>query len=131
MKYSLSFDTWVETNEYKRVYPPRWYWHLSSWSYKCLGFCGLPWWTPIVYRKDTFKNKVQMMGQPTDNPRWRLIISYSTAKGTVTAIHDIVELTEVADIVEKGPNWYCVTGIEIKHIRGDDETLTVEQALNQ
>lgn len=62
--------------------------------------------------------------------RWHAIITYRTERGDVDVEHDISELGEIHDLVERGPHWDTVVLISIR--RALPETaipdLTVELA---
>jgi hypothetical protein len=61
--------------------------------------------------------------------RWRAIIYYRTAHGIIDVMHEVSEISDVHELVEKGPHWDTVVKIEIiriNHVTGAD--LTVEQA---
>lgn len=61
--------------------------------------------------------------------RWHAIIHYRTDHGPIDVEHDIAELMDIHDIVERGPHWDCVEKIEIVRINHNTSaSLTVEQA---
>lgn len=45
--------------------------------------------------------------------RWVAKISYHTEAGPKVVVREIEELSELHDIVETGPNWDAIEGIEI------------------
>jgi hypothetical protein len=61
--------------------------------------------------------------------RWIATIYYRTDNGTVDVEHQLSEIDELHDLVERGPHWDCVVEIRItraNHVTSDK--LTVEQA---
>jgi hypothetical protein len=61
--------------------------------------------------------------------RWRATVYYRTAHGIVDVVHEVSEISDVHDLVERGPHWDTVAKIEIiriNHVTGAN--LTVEQA---
>lgn len=63
----------------------------------------------------------------TTNMRWTATITYRTKTGPVDVIHDVDELEDVHDLVERGPHWDTIISIRI--VRADaDRNLTVEAA---
>jgi hypothetical protein len=68
----------------------------------------------------------------SDKPflRWHVVAHYRTNNGLLDVHHDIEELAELHDLIEQGPNWYCLVRIEItRNYSVDDETMTVESSL--
>lgn len=58
--------------------------------------------------------------------RWRATIFYRSEAGTVDVLHEIVELEELQDLVEKGPNWNTIERIEIVLADNLQPGLTIE-----
>lgn len=65
--------------------------------------------------------------------QWHAIVYYPTEiEGGLNMVeHDLEELYELHDLVEKGPNFYAIDRIEIRinPIDALTATLTIEQAL--
>ena len=59
-------------------------------------------------------------------PRWLAVIVYRSNEGPSFASHDLDEIEDLHDIVERGPHWDTVERIEI--VRAGAWTLTLEQA---
>lgn len=59
--------------------------------------------------------------------RWTATIWYRTERGPNGVEHDIEELHELHDLVERGPDWRAIERIEIK-LERYDRALTVEEA---
>lgn len=61
--------------------------------------------------------------------RWRATIHYRTDIGIVDTEHDIEELEDLQEIVERGPHWDTVAMIKIERINHSTSVdLTVEQS---
>lgn len=60
--------------------------------------------------------------------RWTAIINYRTNSGTVDVTHDLEELSDLHDVVERGPHWDTIECIVITRGERADVTLTVEKA---
>jgi hypothetical protein len=60
--------------------------------------------------------------------RWTATIHYRTEAGLVDVTHDLIELDELQDVVERGPHWDAIAFINIVRSDGADQKLTVEQA---
>ncbi len=61
--------------------------------------------------------------------RWRVICRYYTDAGEIDVEHWVEELDDVAELIERGPNWYALKGIVITHNRRPEETMTIESAM--
>jgi hypothetical protein len=59
-------------------------------------------------------------------PRWQATVSYRTNDGPIEVEHDIAELTDLDALVERGPHWGTVIGINVVPVGVPD--LTIEQA---
>lgn len=60
--------------------------------------------------------------------RWRAIVNYRLETGTVADVeHELEELCELHDLVERGPHWDAIVDIRIVRL-GGDPTMTVERA---
>lgn len=62
--------------------------------------------------------------------RWLAIITYRTYHTHIEVPHDIEELSELEDIVERGPCWDTIFDIKITKQRDPVET-TIEEAENE
>ena len=60
--------------------------------------------------------------------RWIATAYYRTAGGLVDVQHDIMELEELQDLIERGPDWNCIERIEIVLSDRRYASLTVEEA---
>lgn len=60
--------------------------------------------------------------------RWEATITYRTGRGDVTVPHLIEELEELADLVERGPDWDTIVDVRIVKARNVRPAYTVEQA---
>lgn len=61
--------------------------------------------------------------------RWHAIIVYWSDNGAVTVEHDIEEIEDLHDIVERGPTFYSIQSILITLNRKD--SITVEDAAKE
>ena len=60
--------------------------------------------------------------------RWWVEITYRTDKGPCTVEYDMVEIEELHDIVERGPDWNSILDIRVKlNETTGPVTLTAEQ----
>lgn len=63
------------------------------------------------------------------NPRWAATVYYrSDDLGLVDVEHDLVEIEELQDLVEHGPDWNTIEKIEIVLARKSYDGLTLEKA---
>ncbi|WP_157973398.1 hypothetical protein [Blastomonas sp. UPD001] len=61
--------------------------------------------------------------------RWSATIHYRTdAVGLVDVTHELHELEDIHDVVERGPHWDTIDRIVIVRGKGASDSLTVEQA---
>jgi hypothetical protein len=58
--------------------------------------------------------------------RWLVKIYYRTDSGLIDIEHQIEELEELQQIVERGPNWFALDHIEIRYPHSAG-TETIEQ----
>lgn len=66
----------------------------------------------------------------TDN-RWRAVVTYrSSEAGPVDVEHFIEEIDDLADIVERGPDWNAIERIEIT-LNRTSTYFTLEEAAAQ
>lgn len=60
--------------------------------------------------------------------RWVATVHYRMDAGLVDVQHDLIELEELQDLVERGPHWDTIDHINIVRADGADVALTVEAA---
>lgn len=60
--------------------------------------------------------------------RWRATVHYRTEGGRVDVLHEIIELEELQQLVERGPDWNTIERIDIVLASPDPPGLTVERA---
>lgn len=60
--------------------------------------------------------------------RWTATVYYRSAAGLVDVQHDLLELDELQDLVERGPNWDTIDHIDIVRADGTEQKLTIEEA---
>ena len=60
--------------------------------------------------------------------RWTAVATYRTEAGPVDVVHEIEELAELQDLVERGPDWNTLVDIRITLNRVTYPGLTVEAA---
>lgn len=61
--------------------------------------------------------------------RWHAVAYYRTANGQLDVHHDLEELAELHDRIERGPHWDTVERIEVFRVNHNTAAdLTVEQA---
>jgi hypothetical protein len=60
--------------------------------------------------------------------RWIATVHYRTSDGLVDVQHDLIEIDELQDLVERGPHWDTIERIGIVRATGCDRQLTVEEA---
>ncbi len=61
--------------------------------------------------------------------RWQATVYYRTEHGTADVVHEMRELADIHDLVERGPHWDTIEKIEITRINHcTSVSLTVEQA---
>ena len=61
--------------------------------------------------------------------RWAAVVSYHTEAGPVDVAHEIEELEEIQDLVERGPDWATIIDIRITLARNAyGRRITVEEA---
>ncbi|MGY2995473.1 hypothetical protein [Mesorhizobium sp. URHB0026] len=61
-------------------------------------------------------------------PRCNVVLTYRADAGPVDVHHDIEELRELEDIVERGPDWRTLVDAVVTLNRHREPSLTVEQA---
>ncbi|MBF0169058.1 MAG: hypothetical protein HQL45_15660 [Alphaproteobacteria bacterium] len=60
--------------------------------------------------------------------RWIAVATYWTEIGPVCVLHDIEELDELHDLIERGPDWNTLVDIKVTLQRQINPGLTVEAA---
>lgn len=60
--------------------------------------------------------------------RWHATIYYHSDSGGIDVEHDIEEIEELHDIVERGPDWNTIDKIVVTLARKADERLSIEKA---
>lgn len=63
--------------------------------------------------------------------RWLATIYYRSESGGVDVDHDIEELEELHDIVERGPDWHSIDKIVVTLARRVDDEITLEEAASR
>lgn len=66
-----------------------------------------------------------------EQARWHATIYYRSETGGVDVEHDIEELEELHDIVERGPDWHAIDKIVVTLARRADAELTLERAASR
>ena len=64
------------------------------------------------------------------NKRWLLTIIYRCETGTCVVDYDIEELDEIADIVERGPDWNAIMGIDVE-LQEPDESVVLQSPVQK
>lgn len=72
-----------------------------------------------------------MQRAPGVPPRWTATVWYRTDAGVVDVEHHIEELDMLHQIVERGPDFYTIDRIEIRHTENKDDGLTIEGSLSK
>jgi hypothetical protein len=63
--------------------------------------------------------------------RWVATVWYRTDAGLIDVEHEFGELADLHDLIERGPDFYAIDRIEIRHKSNPQPTLTIEQSLAQ
>lgn len=61
-------------------------------------------------------------------PRWKAVVNYRSNTGIIDVHHDIEEIEDLQDIVERGPDWNTIRDITITLNEGRE--MTIEQSRN-
>lgn len=70
---------------------------------------------PVTYRWVTSASaSVKVDPEETSPLRWHATISYKAETNYCPEEHDLEELEDLHDIVEKGPDWNLITKIELR-----------------
>jgi hypothetical protein len=64
-------------------------------------------------------------------PRWTAVAHYHTDAGMLDVMHDVMELSELQELIEAGPDWHALDRIEIRLNREGRPVLTIEEAAKQ
>ncbi len=64
----------------------------------------------------------------TGTVRWIATVWYRTERGFVDVVHDMSEIVELHDLVERGPHWDAIDHIDIVRADCADRSLTIEEA---
>lgn len=60
--------------------------------------------------------------------RWRAVATYRTVTGPVDVPHDVEEIEDLHDLIERGPHWDTIEQIVITRANICEPGLTVEAA---
>lgn len=61
--------------------------------------------------------------------RWHATAVYRTQNGPLEVEHDLIEMSDLDNLIELGPHWDAIISIVIKRVNHvDSESLTIEQA---
>ena len=62
--------------------------------------------------------------------RWLLTIIYRFETGPCVVDYDIQELGEIADIVERGPDWNAIMSIDVE-LQDPDESVVLQSSVER
>lgn len=66
---------------------------------------------------------------PVTSPRWAATVHYRADAGLIDVIHDLDEIEDLHELVERGPHWDTIEQIVIvRAVAGPPLTLTIEVA---
>lgn len=65
---------------------------------------------------------------PTKIVRWIATVNYRTEGGIVDVQHDLEDLSDLEELVERGPHWDTIESIKIVRSDKSYDRLTVEEA---
>jgi len=71
---------------------------------------------------------IKASNEALDRPRWRVKAWYRTDAGLVDVDHEIMELEDLHDLIERGPNWYGLDHIRIDLNVPDEQKMTIQEA---
>ncbi|WP_046901060.1 hypothetical protein [Gluconobacter oxydans] len=60
--------------------------------------------------------------------RWIARVFYRSENGLIDVQHDMEELEELQDLIERGPSWDAIEKIEIKRAVPSEDLITIEEA---
>lgn len=61
-------------------------------------------------------------------PRWTATIYYRSEGGIVDVMHDIDELEDLQELVERGPHFGTIDRIDVRYVHAGKLVLTLEEA---
>jgi len=79
-------------------------------------------------KTNPFYNMPRADGVP---PRWTATVWYRTNAGLIDVQHVFNELDMLHGLIERGPDFYAVDHIEIRHTQNPTPDLTIEASLAQ
>lgn len=62
--------------------------------------------------------------------RWHARVTYRTRRGPLIVDHDVEELYELHDLVERGPDWATIENVYVTY-SSNRPSVTVEDALEE
>lgn len=62
-------------------------------------------------------------------PRWTATVWYRTDEGLIDVEHVFEELDMLHNLIERGPDFYAIERIEVRHTKNPTPTLTIEESL--
>lgn len=65
------------------------------------------------------------------NCRWKAVVTYKTISGLMTDTFVFEEIFELHNLIEEGPNFYCIESIVITHHAGRVELMALEEAATE
>ena len=67
---------------------------------------------------------------PGEPPRWVATVIYRSAAGPKMVVHEIEEIEDLQELIEQGPNFYCIMHISlnINEKRRQGHRPTIEEA---
>lgn len=77
-------------------------------------------------KENQFYNMHRADGVP---PRWTATVYYRTDAGMIDVEHQFEELNMLHDLIERGPDFYAIDRIEIRHTKNTTPDLTIEASL--
>jgi hypothetical protein len=63
--------------------------------------------------------------------RWIVDVTYHSDAGDVDVCHHLVELNDLQDVVEAGPDWNCIKGIAITLARSTGQEIKTLEAADK
>ncbi len=67
-----------------------------------------------------------LSNESRSTPRWTAVVWYHTEQGLLSVVHDFMELEDLQNLMERGPDWHSLKKIEITHNAEGRAILTVE-----
>jgi hypothetical protein len=62
--------------------------------------------------------------------RWSVTITYRTTAGLRDVLHEVEELSEISDLVERGPNWNAIINISVQLSRVTEPGFTIDSPVD-